>query len=228
MECVIIRVFIDSREQDRINSATEYYTQQGLTVKVAELEVGDFLFSDGNDSAVFEFKLIEDFITSIQDGRVFNQAISQSEEYNYHFVLIHGSLYDRTQAIIRSRDYVPMTIEQYIGSISSLNRYTTVLQCYNPAIDEAYFTMMKRAEKCLQNRPIVKKFEKKHKNPARNWLAYCVYGVSGKKAQNIVNELDLHTLEDLLYLDEQKLTSIDGIGPKLAERIVNTIQSEAY
>lgn len=224
----MITVKIDAREQDRIQSATEYYTQQGLTVKTAELEIGDYLFTNGKDNVVFEFKLIEDFITSIQDGRVFNQAISQSEEYNYHFVLIHGSLYERTQAIIRSRDYVPMTIEQYIGSISSLNRYTTVLQCYNHVIEEAYYTMMKQAEKCLQNRPIVKKFEKKHKNPARNWLAYCVYGVSGKKAQNIVNELDLHTLEDLLYLDEQKLTSIDGIGPKLAERIVNTIQSEAY
>ena len=223
-----LNLTIDHREHDRVNSAIKFYEEKGVTVKVAELEVGDFLFSDGNDSVVFEFKLIEDFITSIQDGRVFNQAISQSEEYNYHFVLIHGSLYDRTQAIIRSRDYVPMTIEQYIGSISSLNRYTTVLQCYNPAINEAYFTMMKQAEKCLQNRPIVKKFEKKHKNPARNWLAYCVYGVSGKKAQNIVNELDLHTLEDLMYLDEQKLTSIDGIGPKLAERIINTIQSEAY
>ena len=228
MECVIIRVFIDSREQDRINSATEYYTQQGLTVKVAELEVGDFLFSNGTEEVIFEFKLIEDFITSIQDGRVFNQAISQSEEFNYHFVLIHGSLYDRTQAIIRSRDYVPMTIEQYIGSISSLNRYTTVLQCYNPAIDEAYFTMMKQAEKCLQNRPIVKKFPRKDKNVCFNYLAYCVYGISGKKAQSIVTELDLHTLEDLLYLDHDKLTAVDGIGEKLAERIINTIQSESY
>lgn len=223
-----MKLTIDSRETDRIDSATEYYEQQGLEVKVAELQVGDYIFSNGNDSVVFEFKLIEDFVKSIQDGRVFNQAVSQSEEFNHHFVLIHGSLYDRTQSIIKSRDYVPMSVEQYIGTIASLNRYTTVLQCYNSVIEEAYFTMQKQAEKCLLKRPIVKKFERKDKNPAFNYLAYCVYGISGKKAQSIVTELDLHTLEDLLYLDEQKLTSVDGIGEKLAERIISTIQSEAY
>jgi Holliday junction resolvasome RuvABC DNA-binding subunit len=74
----------------------------------------------------------------------------------------------------------------------------------------------------------VKKFEKKHKNPAFNYLAYCVYGISGKKAQSIVNQLGLHTLEDLLYLDEDKLTSIDGIGKKLAERIITTISDDTY
>ena len=223
-----LTVTIDNREQDRIESATTYYQEQGLEVKVAELPIGDYVFTDGTDKVVFEFKLIEDFITSIQDGRVFNQAISQSEKFNYHFVLIHGSLYNRTQAIIRSRDYVPMTIEQYIGTISSLNRYTTVLQVYNSVIKEAYYTMMKQAEKCLSNRPIVKKFPKKHKNAAYNYLSYCIYGVSGKKAQSIVDELDLHTLEDLLYLDHTKLTNIDGIGPKLASRILETISNDTY
>ena len=228
MECVIIRVFIDSREQDRINSATEYYTQQGLTVKVAELEVGDFLFSDGNDSVVFEFKTISDYINSINDGRLWNEAINQAENYNHHFVMIFGDLYTRMSELNKSRDYIPMNVEQYIGSISSLNRYTTVLQCYNPAIDEAYFTMMKQAEKCLLKRPIVKKFPRKDKNVCFNYLAYCVYGISGKKAQKIVDELEIKTLEDLLYLNHDKLTAVDGIGEKLAERIINTIQSESY
>lgn len=223
-----LTVTIDSREQDRIESATEYYQQQGLTVETVELPVGDYLFTDGTDEVVFEFKTIPDYISSINDGRLWNEAINQAENYNYHFILIHGDLYQRTKEIIKSRDHIPMTIEQYIGSISSLNRYTTVLQCYNPAIDEAYFTMMKQAEKCLLKRPIVKKFPRKDKNVCFNYLAYCVYGISGKKAQSIVNELELSTLEDLLYLGHDKLTSVDGIGKKLADRIIDTIQSETY
>ena len=218
-------VQIDSREKDRIQSASEYYKQQGLEVEVCELEVGDYVF---DHKVCFEMKLIPDFIASIQEGRVFNQAITMAENYDWSFVMIHGDLYQRTKAIIQSKDYIPMNIEQYIGSISSLNRYTTVLQCYNHVIQEAYFTMMKQAEKCLSNRPIVKKFERKHKNPAFNYLAYCVYGISGKKAEKIVKELELSTLEDLLYLDHTKLTNIEGIGDKLADRIINTIQSETY
>lgn len=81
---------IDTREKDRIKSASKYYTKQGLEVEVSELEVGDYIFTDGNDSVVFEFKTIADFVSSIQDRRVFNQAISQAEEFNHHFVVIQG------------------------------------------------------------------------------------------------------------------------------------------
>jgi len=218
-------VQIDSREKDRIQSASRYYKQQGLEVEVCELEIGDYVF---DQKVCFEMKLIPDFIASIQEGRVFNQAITMAENYDWSFVMLHGDLYQRTKEITKSRDHIPMTIEQYIGSISSLNRYTTVLQCYNPAIDEAYFTMMKQAEKCLLKRPIVKKFPRKDKNVCFNYLAYCVYGISGKKAQKIVDELELSTLEDLLYLEHDKLTSVEGIGEKLADRIIDTIQSETY
>ena len=214
-------VQIDSREKDRIQSASEYYKQQGLEVEVCELEVGDYIF---DHKVCFEMKLIPDFIASIQEGRVFNQAITMAENYDWSFVMIHGDLYQRTKAIIQSRDYIPMTIEQYIGSISSLNRYTTVLQVYNSVIEEAYYTMMKQAEKCLSNRPIVKKFPKKHKNPAFNYLCYCIYGISSKKAQAIVDTYHLETLTDLMNLTIEDLTIIDGIGEKTAENIINSIQ----
>jgi Holliday junction resolvasome RuvABC DNA-binding subunit len=87
---------------------------------------------------------------------------------------------------------------------------------------------MKQAEKCLLKRPIVKKFPRKDKNVCFNYLAYCVYGISGKKAQKIVDELKIKTLEDLLYLEHDKLTSVEGIGEKLAERIITTISDDTY
>lgn len=215
---------IDHREHDRSESATEYYKKQGLTVETVELPVGDYLFTDGKDSVVFEYKTIPDYISSINDGRLWNEAINQAENYNYHFILIHGDLYQRTKELIKSRDYIPINIEQYIGSISSLNRYTTVIQVYNSVIEEAYYTMMKQAEKCLSNRPIVKKFPKKHKNPAFNYLCYCIYGISSKKAKAIVDTYELKTLADLMNLTVEELTIIDGIGKKTAENIINSIQ----
>ena len=217
-------VQISDKEQDRIKSASDYYREQGLTVEVSNLEIGDYIFTDGTENVVFEYKTILDYISSINDGRLWNEAINQAENYNYHFILIHGDLYQRTKAIIQSKDYIPMNIEQYIGSISSLNRYTTVLQCYNHVIQEAYFTMMKQAEKCLSNRPIVKKFPKKHKNPAFNYLCYCIYGISSKKAKAIVDTYELKTLADLMNLTVEELTIIDGIGKKTAENIINSIQ----
>lgn len=215
---------IDHREHDRSESATEYYQQQGLTVETVELPVGDYLFTDGKDSVVFEYKTIPDYISSINDGRLWNEAINQAENYNYHFIIIHGDLYQRTKELIKSRDYIPMTIQQYIGSISSLNRYTTVIQCYNSVIEEAYFTMMKQAEKCLSNRPIVKKFPKKHKNSAFNFLCYTIYGINYKKADAIVKKYNLKTLSDLQNLTIEKLVKVDGIGERNAKRIMEAIK----
>lgn len=219
-----MKVVIDSREQSRIQSATEYYTQQGLEVEIAELPIGDYLFSNDNGEVVFEFKLISDFISSIQDNRVFNQAISQSEEYNHHFVIIHGDLYNRHKCLSMTKNYHPITIYGYLGAIASLNKYTTVIETYNPTIQESYYRMLLQANKCLSTKPVVKKFSKKTKNPALNFLMYTIYGINVKKAQAIVEAYDLKTLSDLQELTIEKLIAVDGIGQKNAERIVEAIR----
>ena len=214
---------IDSREQQRIQSATNYYTQQGLEVTVAEEQIGDYIFTDGTDKVVFEFKTIPDFIASIQSGRVFNQAINQAENYDYHYVIIHGDDHTRAKAIAMSRNYRPVTYYQYLGAIASLNRYTTVIESYSPYINEAYYRMMITAKKCLQDKPIVKKFPKKHKNTALNFLCYNIYGINYRKAELIVNKYNLQSLTDLMTLDTDKLLEIEGIGNKTAKNIIEAI-----
>ena len=218
-------VQIDSREQSRVKSATEYYEQQGLEVEVCELEIGDYLF---DNKVVFEFKTISDFVSSIQEGRVFNQAINMAENYNWTFVVIQGDDHSRAKALAMSRNYQEVTYFGYLGAIASLNRYTTVIESYSPLINEAYYRMQITAKKCLQNKPIVKKFPKKHKNSCMNYLTYCVYGLNWKRANDIVNTLDLHTLEDLLNVTHQQLTSVPGIGDKMADRIIDTLNNDTY
>ena len=215
-----MNVVIDSREQHRIQTATDYYTKQGVEVEVKEEQIGDYIF---NNKVVFEFKTIADFISSIQSGRVFNQAINQAENYDYHYVIIQGDEHSRAKAIAMSKHYREVSYFQYLGAISSLNRYTTVIESYSPFIQEAYYRMLITAKKCLQQKPIVKKFPKKHKNPAFNYLCYCVYGINQKKAQTIVDELNLLTLHDLMKIEHKDLMNIEGIGPKTASNIIRSI-----
>ena len=165
-------VQIDAREKDRVKSASKYFKEQGLDVSVEELEIGDYIFTDGTNEVVFEFKLISDFVASIQDHRVFNQSVEMAENYDHSFVIIHGDSHTRSKCIAMSRNYREVNLFQYIGAICSLNRYVTVLQVTSPFINESYYTMMTQAKKCLQNKPIVKKFEKKHKNTADFHLPY--------------------------------------------------------
>lgn len=221
-----MKVQIDSREKDRVKSASKYYKEQGLEVEVCELEIGDYIFTDGNNEVVFEMKLISDFVSSIQSNRVFNQSINMAENYDYAFVMIHGDLTTRSKCIAMSRNYHEVNVFQYIGAISSLNRYVTVLQCYSPYINESYYTMMKQAQKCLSDKPIVKKFPRKHKNPAFNFLCYCIYGINYKKAQVITDTYNLESLNDLLTLTQENLTNIDGIGKNTATKILQAIGTQ--
>ena len=213
-------VQISDKEQSRIKTATKYYKQQKCEVEVCNLEIGDYIF---DNKVVFEFKTTADFVASIQDNRVFNEAINQAENYDYHYVIIQGDDHSRAKAISMSRNYHEITYFGYLGAIASLNRYTTVIESYSPFINEAYYRMLINAKKSLSQKPIVKKFPRKHRNPAFNYLCYCVYGINSKKAQLICDKLNLLTLHDLMKLEHKDLMKIEGIGPKTASNIIRSI-----
>ena len=182
------------------------------------------MFSNGEDSVCFEFKTIADFISSIQDNRVFNEALNQAENYNHHFVVIQGDESTRAKCLAFTKNYRKVTIFQYHGAIASLNRYTTVLESYSSFIDEAFYKMLVQTRKCLSSKPIVRKFPKKTSNSAFNFLCGCIYGINYKKANQIVNTYHLESLADLMQLTKEDLMEIDGIGEKNAERILEAIQ----
>lgn len=213
-------VQIDSREKDRVKSASTYYKKQGFEVEVCELEIGDYVF---DNQVCFEFKLIPDFVSSIQSGRVFNQAINMAENYDYHYVIIQGDEHTRSRSLGMSQQYIPVNITQYLGALASLNRFTTVIESYNPIVEEAYYRMMITAHKAIQNKPLVKKFPKKHRNPALNFLCYSIYGINYKKAQVIVDTYELESLDELFELTKEKLLNIEGIGEKTAQNIIEAI-----
>ena len=215
-----MQIQISDKEQSRIQSAKEYYLKQGHTVSVENLEIGDYIF---DNKVVFEFKTISDFVASIQDNRVFNEAINQAENFDYHYVIIQGDEHARAKALAMSRNYQEINYFQYLGAIASLNRYTTVIESYSPFINEAYYRMLITAKKCLSTKPIIKKFPRKHKNTAMNFLCHDIYGINYKKAELIVKEYNLQSLNDLMKLTHEDLTKIDGIADKTAKKIIGAI-----
>ena len=215
-----MKVQISDKEQSRIKQAEKYFTELGLQTEVTNLKYGDYLF---DNQVAFEYKTMADFIASIQDHRVFNEAINQAENYNWHYVLIQGNEHERSKCIAMTKHYQPVTIFQYHGAIASINRYSTVIECYTPWVNEAFYKMYIQAKKDLSTKPIVKKFPRKHKNAAFNYLCYCVYGINAKKAQRIVEHNKLDTLNDLMNLTVDDLTQIEGIGQKTAKTIIGAI-----
>ncbi|WP_305514392.1 ERCC4 domain-containing protein [Methanobrevibacter sp. V14] len=211
-----MQITIDTREKSRIPLATAYYKKQRCQVKTAELPTGDYLF---NNKVVMEFKTWSDFMSSITDGRLWNETQKQMENYQMHFVVIHGTNRDYLEAF----QHNGLDHKMITGAIARLNTYTKIIHGTR-TLNETFELMRVTAEKCLDDKTLVRQFGTKSVNPAFNVLAYCVDDISGERAKNIVNFLGLKTINDICQLTYDDLIKVPGIGDVLANKILHAIK----
>lgn len=211
-----MQITIDSREQKRIPIATDYYTNQGCTVQVQELPTGDYIF---NDQVVMEFKTWSDFMSSITDGRLWNESQKQMENYEIHFIVLHGTNRDYQEAFRHNG----LEDKMITGAIARLLTYTKIIRGTGTLTD-TFELMRVTAEKCLDNKTLTRQFGTKSINPAFNVLAYTVDDIKGERAKAIVNHLKLKTIQDVCNLTYEQLISVPGIGDILANKILKAIK----
>lgn len=216
---------IDSREKERIPYAKQFFDKyEPIAV---ELETGDYMFEncDADESVIFEYKTIKDFIGSVSDGRIWEQLIRMNDEFDWSFIVIEGTIEDlqreNKRRMLQQNTGRPFSFNQFYGVIARLNCYTTVVQCHNQA--QAFNYMEKQMLKIFDDKPLIKHFKNDNDNVVVNFLC-CIDGINYKSANMVVYALDLKTLSDLQNLTIDKLLSVDGIGQKKAELIMGVIK----
>ena len=222
-----LRVTIDSKEKHRIKEALFFFGENN-TVSVEDMEYGDYVFTDeetGKTCAV-EYKTCSDFITSVNENKIFNQAIEQTKHFDFHFVCIEytDQLRKKLSENLWFYKKISFSKSQFYGAIARLNTYTTVISAYNTRT--CFELMEKQAKKCFDNKSVYKKLKKANDNSAQNYLINCCYGIGINTAENITGELKLFTLEDLLNLDKPMLLTVNGVGEKTADKILNQIRKD--
>lgn len=221
-----MKCYIDNREQERSKRALSYYLNKGYPTSIFQLTYGDYAFYKNGIAVAFEYKTIADFIASIEDNRVFNQALNQSNNYSYHFVIIVGSESDYKKAIKERGRNTGHYISNYEinGSIASLVNFTSVLQVKNESL--AFDLMERIGLKCTNDKPVVKRYPKSRGSPAFRLLNNNVNRVGAKTAQKICDELRLDSIEDVFKITEADLIKIEGIGEKKAKNILSQLKGE--
>jgi ERCC4-type nuclease len=209
---------IDSREQNnsvRYNTCINHFKEKGYTVTTEQLPTGDYIF---NDQVVMEFKTWSDFMSSITDGRLWNESQKQMENFDIHFIVIHGTNRDYQEAF----QHNGLENKHITGAIARLNTYTKIIHGTR-TLPETFELMRVTAEKCLDDKTLVRQFGTKSINPAFNALAYGVDDISGERAKSIVNFLHLKTFKDVCRLTYDDLIKVPGIGDILAKQILDAI-----
>ena len=209
---------IDSREQNntvRYNTCINHFKEKGYTVNTEKLPTGDYIF---NDQVVMEFKTFGDFFASITDGRLWNESQKQMENYEIHFVVIHGSNRDYKQAI----QHTGLEDKHIIGAIARLNTYTKIIRG-TTTLQDTFELMRITAEKCLDDKTLCRQFGTKSVNKAFDCLSCCVDDIKGERAKAIVNTLGLETIRDVTELTHEDLVKVPGIGDVLAKKVLDAI-----
>lgn len=216
---------IDSREKERIPYAKRFFDK--YMPITAELNTGDFMFEneDTDEYVIFEYKKITDFISSVSDGRIFEQVKRMNAEFDWSFVVIEGTIEDlnreNKRRMLQQNTGRPFSLNQFYGAIARLNCYTTVVQCHNQA--QAFNYMEKQMLKIFDDKPLLKHFKSDAFNPALNFLC-CINGINYKTAKLIVDEFEVNSLVDLInVVENEDLTSINGIGEKTAQLIKSKV-----
>lgn len=228
-----MKVIIDSREKARKEPARIFYSGKGHEASIEMLEVGDYLF---DDQVVFEYKEIGDFMSSILNESLFNEAANQSLKYPYHYVIIVGDVKDYVKGrwvYHKSRwkgdypSYIVKNYSMYYGALRRLRVFTTPIECYD--MKQAFYEMLLQSIKCLDGKSkyysnVSRQVESQ--DPIDVLLTSCK-GVSIKKAEAIRKHHTLNNVYDLMNLTINNFEEVEGIGSKTSTNIYEFIHKGA-
>lgn len=213
-----MEILIDSREKARKIRAADFYAEKGHNSTIKSLDVGDYVFSD---QVVFEYKEIGDFMSSVLNESLFNEAMNQALEYDFHYVIVQGNLrswlddnwkYVHTKWRNRYDKYLHANLGRYFGALRRLRTFTCPILVVKE--EQAFDEMLLQAIKCLDGkskfysnvtRPIPSQ------DPIDVLLTSCK-GVSSKKAEAIRKHHSINTLYDLMNLTVNDFKEVEGLG----------------
>ena len=225
-------VKIDDREKSsRIKSAENFFTKMGYTTSVEHLAVADYVF---HDRIAFEYKSANDMIGSIIDGRVFRQARNM-KQYEHSFIIVVGNVAEEINKRNKKtywRQYKSknqFTVKSWLGALARLSTYTQVIVLDNDR--QCWRFMDSLVSKIFKDNVEVKMVDKPQNglvNPVASYLS-CIYvndtqRLSTSTAVKITEEFGLENVSQLCQLTRNDLLSVNGVGEKTADAIIDAIR----
>ncbi len=203
-------VKVDSRETDsRKRKAKKHFEN----IVIEKLDVGDYVYKD----VAIEFKTVEDFIGSVKSRRIYNQAINMSEQFNHHYIIVYGDVTGTLKRLYHLKHR--FSINSYLGAIASLSQITKVIQVENESQAFKIAKSLFKKSTDGKNRTAKAPSVGKHENKIVTVLSL-VGDINSTRAEKLVDELNITSLNGLLNLTEEEITSVYGFGEKTAKNII--------
>ncbi|MFC2175309.1 DEAD/DEAH box helicase, partial [archaeon] len=210
-----VTIFVDNRE--RASGITrELMSQEGIAIKPMQLPVGDFLVSE---RVVVERKSANDFVQSMIDGRLFEQAQSLKDNFRNPIILIEG------EDLYSVRNVHPNAIRGALAAIA-IDFAIPIIWSSGVADSAAIITVLAKREQEEQKRNVRLRGDKHAMtdHDQQEFLVGGLPGVGGLLAKDLLKHFG--TVEKVFKADDRKLKEVEKIGPKKAKEIRRILEKE--
>ncbi|MFH0868960.1 MAG: DEAD/DEAH box helicase [archaeon] len=210
-----ITVFADSREQGPV---ADMLYAQGIVVKQGILKSGDFIISE---DVGIERKTVSDFVNSLIDGRLFEQAKNLKSDFVRPMYIVEGNL----KEMFSARNVKPQAIWAAMLSLI-VDWKIPVLFSSGAEETAALIVAAARREQVEGKKQISVREERKPKiiPEMQQFLVEGLPGIGPIAARSLLKQFG--TPAKVLSASLNELQAVGGIGPKKAELIKKILETE--
>jgi DNA excision repair protein ERCC-4 len=210
------RIVCDERE--RASGVPQELLDLGVKVDFSQLKLGDYILSP---STAVERKSVRDFVSSLYDGRLFNQVNELTKSFPNAFVLVEG---DPGEISMISRNP-----RSYYGAMAALTLTFNVKTLFTPSPRDtalALEAMAARLGRGGRDRPAViyqapSKSVEEHKQQV--YLVQALPSIGPNLARRLLERFG--TPRGVFTASVPQLAMVPGLGRVRAERIAKTLTS---
>ena len=206
-----VKIIVDSREKN--SKILFYLKKEGIDLDFKQLESGDYILSD---RVVIEYKKGEDLLSSIIDGRLFEQLGSLTNAYQIPVLLIEG---------FPSGGIHPEAIAGALASFM-IDFGVSVIQTQNSEESAAILRRLAiREQKTKKRRALIRRGIR-ISNPKQNSIQVISSfpGINRTLATRLLDTFG--SIKNIINSNEEEMAEIEGIGPIKSKKFLDLANQE--
>lgn len=209
-----LRIIVDEREKK--SGIPDLLKAVGVNIEIKTLPVGDYIVAP---EIVVERKSIRDLISSIFDGRLFDQCNRLREHFQHPVILMEGNV-DEIEEFTEN----PLV---FYGAISSIAIDFRIPVIPTPnATHTAKLLVSMSSRKEAQKGPFLKKIKKSSDLQRQQLSVLCsLPGVGEKLATRMLEKFG--TPLRVLSASSVELSKVEGLGKERAKKIKEMLESKS-
>ncbi|MDP3728117.1 MAG: DEAD/DEAH box helicase [bacterium] len=210
-----LKIYADAREKG--SGVIKYLVDQGVDIRMQNLDVGDFIVSE---KVGVERKEIKDFVDSILDKRLLHQVKALKETFEKPLLIIEG-----TDDLYSVRKVHPNAIRGMLAWIA-IDMKVPIIYTKDFRDTAELLIILARREQEERDGDFSIRGEKKplSTKELQEFIIAGLPGVGTHLAQNLLKEFG--SVHNIINASEEELKDVENIGKKKATEIRRIIDEE--